>query len=380
MDTLLSMALEHWAPRLTGNGILPTDFARVTSMISAWPEWCGAWITVGKEHEGLGRAALADGRFRSAGEHLRRAAVSYHFGRFVYFEDLGLALEAADGAARCLADALPHLDPPGRRIEVPFDDAKIVGTLRVPAGPGPHPIVILVPGLDSTKEELLVVEDTFLCRGMATLSVDGPGQGETSSRLPIRADYETVGAALIEALKHEKVIDADRIGIWGISLGGYYAARIAGALSNIRACACLSSPYEMREVVANGPALTREAFHRRSFAIDDADALKKASQLTLREHAPKIACPLLVLCGKKDRITPPSHQIRLAREGGAEEFLVFEEGNHGCTNFLDHQRPYIADWMARRLGRTSEYREGTPPGSSTLGRIGSSGMRVPVTP
>jgi 2,6-dihydroxypseudooxynicotine hydrolase len=349
MDDRLATALEHWAPRLTGNGVLPADLARVATGIVSWHEWCDAWIDVAAEHEGLGRAALAAGRLLSAGEHLRRAAVSYHFGRFVYFEDLELAGRAAAGAVRCLTDALPYLDPPGRRFAMPFEGAQVVGVLRTPRDPAPHPLVILIPGLDSTKEELSVVEDTFLRRGMATLSVDGPGQGETADRLPIRPDYEVVGAALLEALGHDPAIDSDRIAVWGISLGGYYAARIAATVPGIRACASLSGPFEMRHVLESGPALTREAFRRRSGAVDDADAAKKAAQLTLRDHALKIACPLLVLCGGRDRITPPLHQARLAEEAGAEEFLFFETGNHGCTNLLDHHRPYVADWMARKL-------------------------------
>ena len=38
--------------------------------------------------------------------------------------------------------------------------------------------MIMIPGLDSTKEELRSTEDLFLERGIATFSVDGPGQGE----------------------------------------------------------------------------------------------------------------------------------------------------------------------------------------------------------
>jgi 2,6-dihydroxypseudooxynicotine hydrolase len=349
VDEQLASALEHWAPRLTGNGVLAADLARVVSGISSWRDWCGAWIAVAEEHEHLGRSALAGGRFRSAGEHLRRAAVSYHFGRFVYYEDLELAAEASVGAQRCLTDALPHLDPPGRRMTVPFDGAHLVGTLRAPYGPGRHPLVLLVPGLDSTKEELLDVEDSFLRRGLATFSVDGPGQGETAALLPIRPDYETVAETLLAVLRKDPAIDAARIGVWGVSLGGYYAARIAGALPGIRACAALSAPFEMLDVVEHGPALTREAFRRRSYSADDDEARYKASRLTLVDHAPKISCPLLVVCGGLDNVTSPLHQARLAEEGGAEELLFFEEGNHGCTNLLDHHRPFTADWMARKL-------------------------------
>jgi 2,6-dihydroxypseudooxynicotine hydrolase len=75
-------------------------------------------------------------------------------------------------AVRCLTDALPHLDPPGERIQIPFDGASLAGILRRPAGPGPHPVVVLIAGLDSAKEEFRAVEELFLRRGLATFAVD----------------------------------------------------------------------------------------------------------------------------------------------------------------------------------------------------------------
>ena len=76
----------------------------------------------------------------------------------------------------------------------------MVGVLRLPAGTGPHPAVLLIPGLDSTKEEFRSTEKTFLDRGLATFSVDGPGQGEAEYDLPIRGDWSAPGQAFLDAL------------------------------------------------------------------------------------------------------------------------------------------------------------------------------------
>ena len=72
-----------------------------------------------------------------------------------------------------------YLDPDAERIEVPLDGGRVVGNLRRPAGEERPPLVLLMPGLDSTKEEFFRLENVFLDRGMATLSIDGPGQGES---------------------------------------------------------------------------------------------------------------------------------------------------------------------------------------------------------
>src|SRR5260370_39938612 len=101
----------------------------------------------------------------------------------------------------------------------------IAGVLRRPAGSGPHPLVILIPGLDSAKEEFRPTEDMFLSRGIATLSVDGPGQGEAEYDLAIRPGWEVPGAVIVDALKGLPGIDPGRIGIGGLSPGGSYASR-----------------------------------------------------------------------------------------------------------------------------------------------------------
>ena len=58
----------------------------------------------------------------------------------------------------------------------------MVGNLRRPPGLDRPPLVLLIAGLDSTKEEFFAVENIFLARGLATFSLDGPGQGETAGR------------------------------------------------------------------------------------------------------------------------------------------------------------------------------------------------------
>ena len=198
-DSRVSAAVSHWAPRFIANGVDYNDFVRVTSAIGSWDSWCEQWCRPARSHEQLGRAALAAGRERSAGAHLAQAAVYYHFAKFMFVDDLDQMRAAHLTAVRVPADALPFLDPPGERVEIPFDGAAIAGVLRRPPGPGPHPVVILIPGLDSAKEEFRPTEELFLSRGLATLSVDGPGQGEAEYDLAIRGDWEVPGSAIIDA-------------------------------------------------------------------------------------------------------------------------------------------------------------------------------------
>jgi 2,6-dihydroxypseudooxynicotine hydrolase len=355
VDERVAMAISHWAPRFTMNGVTAGDFERITSGLQRWEDWCAAWSAVGAEHEELGRTALAAGHQISAGAHLAQAAVYYHFAKFLFVNDLDQMRTAHMAAVRCLDDALPYLDPPGRRIEIPFDGSHMVGVLRQPPGEGPHPVMIMIPGLDSTKEELRSTEELFLARGIATFSVDGPGQGEAEYDLAIRGDWEVPGAAIIDRLSTEPGLDAARIGVWGVSLGGYYAPRVASGDDRVRCCVALAGPFIFADNWANRPSLTREAFRVRSKSPDMDSAWAVAAQLSLAGRAEKIRCPLLAVMGKLDRLIPWQDAARLVEEAsGPSELLLLEQGNHGCANLAPFHRYRTADWVAEQLGaRTS---------------------------
>ena len=351
MDDRVATAISHWAPRFTMNGVTAGDFERITGSLDSWDGWCAAWSAVAAEHEKLGRDALAAGRELSAGAHLAQAAVYYHFAKFLFVGDLAQMRAAHEKAVRCLDDALPYLDPPGRRVEIPFGGSALVGILREPAGEGPHPVMIMIPGLDSTKEELRSTEELFQQRGIATFSVDGPGQGEAEYDLAIRGDWEVPGAAIVDRLLTEPSLDGSRIGVWGVSLGGYYAPRVASGEPRIKACIALAGPYTFADNWDNLPILTREAFRVRSKSPDLETARARAGELTLAGRAELIRCPLLAVMGRLDRLIPPEHAERLVKEAsGPAELLMLEKGNHGCANLAPFHRYAAADWAADKLG------------------------------
>jgi 2,6-dihydroxypseudooxynicotine hydrolase len=353
VDERLASAISHWAPRFTTNGVTVSDLERIRSQVDSWDDWCRVWSAVAAEHEELGRVALAENRRRSAGAHLAQAAVYFHFAKFLFVNDMAQLRQAHTAAVRCLDDALPLLDPPGRRVEIPFAGARMVGVLRLPPGDGPHPAVVLIPGLDSAKEEFRSSERLFLDRGLATFSVDGPGQGEAEYDLPIQADWERPGAAILDALAAQPGVDGSRLAVWGVSLGGYYAPRVAAGDPRVRACVALAGPYHFGDCWQRLPALTRAAFRVRSRSADDAQAKSRADELDLAGHARSITCPLLVVFGRQDRLIPWQHAQRLAREAyGPVRLLVLERGNHGCMNVAPHHRPLTADWLAAALGAT----------------------------
>src|SRR5262249_34308753 len=153
-DSRVAAAIAHWAPRFVSNGVLLADFEEVTAGIARWEDWCAAWCERGELHEELGRDALRRGYELTAGEHLARASRYYLFANFVVGhgpkQRRGAPMRSVAGSR----DALSLLRPPGERVAIPFEGKTLYGVLRKPLNvAGCLPILIMAPGLDSTKEE-----------------------------------------------------------------------------------------------------------------------------------------------------------------------------------------------------------------------------------
>lgn len=350
-DNLLETAVANWGPRFTSNGVDASDYARITGSIERWDEWCAAWCEGAEQHLDLGETALEEGRRRSAGESFARAATYFHFAKFLFVHDPDQARAAHARAVDALNRAVPLFVPPGSREEIAFEGSKLVGIFRAPNAAGPHPTVILIPGLDSTKEEFRDVERTFLDRGVATFALDGPGQGEAEWTLAIRPEWDRVGEAVLAHLATMPQVDASRIGVWGVSLGGLYAARLAASDLPVRATIVLAGPYCFGAAWKDLNPLTRRAFEVRSFSSSPDEAEARAWEMTLEGHAEKISTPLMVIMGRRDRLFSWHDAERLAREASGDTRLVLlAEGNHGCANVVHQHRALSADWMAARLG------------------------------
>ncbi|MBO0872672.1 MAG: alpha/beta fold hydrolase [Pseudonocardia sp.] len=164
----------------------------------------------------------------------------FHFAKHVFVHDRERLLAATQRSADCYRRAMDRLPWPAVAVQVPFEGGALPGVPRLPSATdtgteGPVPVVLVVPGLDATKEEMHRFAEVLLERGIAVLSIDGPGQGESEDRLGIRPDREVVGAAILDVIASDPRLDEQRASVVGVSLGGYYAARAVAADARWRA-------------------------------------------------------------------------------------------------------------------------------------------------
>ncbi len=152
------------------------------------------------------------------------------------------------GARRSPQKASTLRDPAVSRVAIPYEGTHAAGLLqRRTGGRGrPAPVVVLVNGLDSTKEHMYTSGhwQELAARGISCLMLDQPGTGEALrlQGLTARIDTEAWAGAAVDWLLDPRRRRPARIGIVGWSLGGYYAPRAAAFEKRLRARASPGAP------------------------------------------------------------------------------------------------------------------------------------------
>jgi dipeptidyl aminopeptidase/acylaminoacyl peptidase len=349
-DPQVDLIFSHFIPRYEATGVDPNDLRKLMRGISRWEDWCRGWSEEAARHEMLAEEAAAQGRVLTAAEAYIRAAIYYHYGKHLFAEHPEEFRNAHDAMLRCYATGVTRLPNPVERVEFPFRGVAMPGWLRRPQGIDRPPVAVILPGLDACKEELHAWAEAFVDRGVAALTLDGPGQGETAFHLPTTPEWGAVLGAVIDVLEKRNDVDGNRVGVVGQSLGAIYAPLAAAGEPRLKACIANCGPYDWGVVLPKMPKVSQEVFRVRSHAKTMDEAYALARKITLDGAAGRITCPLLVIFGAGDRLVPPSEGERLVKAAsGPSQLVVFEEGNHVCFNISYKFRPLTGDWMAEQL-------------------------------
>lgn len=282
--------------RITSHYVSPWELDQIRAEVTDYEQWCSTWSRWAEAHVARGDEALAAGRQRTAGEAYARAALFYHWGSFHFAHDPLQLREALQGAARCVSGRQLRISTPRWSSSTWRSRARrsadSCGFLRIPLRGEPPPLVLLLPGADSTKEELLELGEHPLARERAVAAFDGPGQGLVSFEMMLRPDHEVAVRAMLDALVGRSDLDGGRVAVAGISYGGLFACRAVASDSRIRAVASISSWYATAGRIAGLDRLSRAGvLHSMG---PDAEAVLE--EMTLVDVAEQVRVPVLRRC------------------------------------------------------------------------------------
>ncbi|MCC6075108.1 alpha/beta hydrolase family protein [Pseudomonas sp. GCM10022188] len=331
-----------------------------------------AWKGGGDKLVALADEDLARGRQLSAGEKLGRAALYYGIAERMQAHGFEHRLAMYRRSLELFERSRTLGRENCQRVEIPYGQAHLSGLyVRAEglAAGARAPIVVVMNGLDSTKEMLQksVMGTMFARRGLSTLFVDQPGTGEALRLhgMPAVHDTEVWAAKIVDWLEQHPEVDGQRIGALGVSLGGYYCPRAVAFEPRFACGAVWGANHDWREV--QQARLKREGENPVPHywkhvqwvfgAKDMNDFLAKAEHMHLNGVLERIRVPFLVTHGDNDRQIPLkyAHQtfeqlvnspdkeliVFTAREGGVEHSSLDNPSNAGNL---------IADWLAEKLG------------------------------
>jgi 2,6-dihydroxypseudooxynicotine hydrolase len=342
----LTRQMPAWAKlQFTNNGITAEDLDFVLGRITSLESWVDEWESLGRAHEQAGHDALKLGKPAQAGQRFLWATPAYNFAQYVVFMDPARKKQLHAMCVAAYALACPHTAPPGVPFEVEFRKRPVRGALRIPQGDGPHPVVVIFNGTNGVKEELHDWSDAYLARGIATISLDGPGLGQTFHRLSSVAEPRPLGVAIMNHIESMPELDSDAVGYMGLSLGGYAAIRMASHDRRVRAVAAVSPPYSV-DVYWNVTlfSMRRELASLYQMSIDEMD--KHIPRITLADTLPELRAPLMLASGGHDMITPSDEAQR--PRARCERAGLLPARCARVLNVLD-LRPRMTGQIARQL-------------------------------
>ena len=346
---VVEIAIDQGVHRFLADGVHYRDLMDIREEAADWDSWPETWSRHGAVAQRRAEAALSQGARVTAAGEFARAALYHHYGQYLLYDDLALKKRIHDRKVAAFARAAPLFEEPFERVEIPFENIRMGAYFRAPRGVARPPCVVLLGGLDTTKEDYLTVNELCVRRGLATLAFDGPGQGETAFEMLWRKDFESAVVAVIDYLETRTDIDRDRIGLIGRSMGGFYGPKTAAMDQRIKALVVWGVMYHLRNL-ADVPPHTLEGFLfvSASRTLDEARAFYQC--IDLDGYAQKIRCPTLVIHGGRDAITPAENATMLLDKlDTVVETLMWDDSIHCCHDRAHIVRPAMADFMARHL-------------------------------
>jgi esterase/lipase len=337
--------------------------AGTEAFFHAWQQMADKLVMLAGEDEAQGRAF-------SAGEKLERAALYYQTAERMQAHGFGPRLAMYRQVLDCFTKAQKLKKANCTRVEIPYQNAHLAGWFSKAHGvDGPAPIVVCINGLDSTKEMLYPgpITRMFLERGMSTLCIDQPGTGEALRLhgMPAVHTTEDWASKVVDYLETRADVDAKRIAIFGVSLGGYYTPRAVAFEPRFAAGAVWGANHNWAEVQQR--RLQREGENPVPHywehvqwvfgAKDMDDFFVKSAGMHLNGVLDRIRVPFLVTHGEEDKqialeyahqsysqmVNSPKRELKVftSREGGV---------HHVSLDNMNNAGNYIADWFAETLG------------------------------
>ena len=326
-------------------------------------EWASAWSGIAERYD---KRAQSEEAAKS-----NDAARDDYFWAFRYYTVARWPVPNSAGKQKAYLAALvafrnygKFLDPPVEIINVPFEGKSIRGYLRLPKDVRPAPMVLMINGTDSRKEDEVQGHDGLYHSGIGVVAVDMPGTGES----PVKADVgsERIFSRVLDYLATRPEVDSKRVVAWGVSYGGHWSANLAYVeRARLRGAVVQGGPIDeyytadWQKKSLGTPEYLFDLFAARTAiygveSLDEFYAYGPRLSLKRQGFLGQPSAPMLVLNGEKDTQVPISDLYLLMQSGGTAKWSwVNPDGGHtGRSQEWPNSRiaeEIVTPWIKARL-------------------------------
>lgn len=370
-DRLLRLAGPRFLPaaardRFLAMGLPAAMVDETLAGVRSVEGWADAWTGAAQRFMGEARSAGSSDDPALPALARQRAALCYHAAPFFARDDLKLARASRASAVTLFAQSVGVLLRNTRRVLVPWRASTLAGYLSLPAEDVANvPLVVLLNGATTAKEELILWRAAFLRQGLAVLALDWPGTGEAAGLGPANADHDDFTDGVFDLATHDRALDPTRVVLVGISLGGAMAVRAAAHDRRIAACVAVTPPYDARRWIDAASDVTYAPLATVAGGDEEVDRL--AGEFALPGVIPRLRCPLLVLGAGRDLLVPPAEAVALAAAAGELATLVWYPG---ARHALFDAFPAWTEDTARWLGAVLDVGYSTQVDQAAMGQEG----------
>ncbi len=331
--------------------------ARIGSETTDGEIWHREWVRTAQEVAEQGRAALERGEVTTARRALFRSCSYYRHSEFFLGSKDARRAEAYNNGRSNFRKAVELSGGLIEQIEVPFEGKTMEGYFVRPDTSGAaRPTVLFLGGADSWAEELYFLGgNEFPARGMNVVMIDTPGRGSSLrfKEMYSRPDYEVPVKAILDQLEVRPDVDENRIGLAGVSFGGYYAPRAAAFEPRVKAVAAWCGTWSILTDFYEFYPPLQEQLQWLSGSQDDAEARTKLAQFTLDGIAESLTIPVYVMHGTDDIIMDIKGAYRFVDALTTEDLTVDiydGAGSLHCSyDYASVAVSRLTDWFASRL-------------------------------
>jgi esterase FrsA len=314
-------------------------------------EWAAAWSAIAERYDKRAKAEEAAKNNDAAREDYMWAFKYYTAARWPVPNSTGKQ-KAYLNALAAFRNYGKYLDPPVEIIHVPFEGKEITGYIRLPKDVRPVPLIFMINGTDSRKEDEVQGRDATFRSGIGVVAVDMPGTGES----PVKADVgaERMFSRVLDYLATRHDVDSKRIVAWGVSYGGHWAASLAYLeKARLRGAVVQGGPVddyysaEWQKKSLGTPEYLFDLFAARAaiYGVESLDEFYAyGPRLSLKNQGflGKPSAPVLVLNGAQDSQVPISDLYLLMQSGGSAKWSwVNPDGGHTGRS---------AEWPNSKIG------------------------------